>query len=74
MRRIIFLLYTKNYKINLLFVDNENMKLVDNIIENDNNRINGIGTEGMKYLLNFIRNAKYKKYMVKFPLLIMWLS
>ena len=60
-KNYIFIKYKKIYKINLLFVDDENIELADNIIENCEYRNNGIGTEGINYLLNFLRKAKYKK-------------
>ncbi len=63
---IMTIIYKQKYRINLLMDDdilnnNSNIELVDNIIFVENERNKGLGTEGMKYLIDFLKKAKYKK-------------
>jgi len=53
--------YKDVYKINLSTYDYKIIDLCDNIIENEKYRCNGIGTEGINYLLNFLKNSEYIK-------------
>ena len=63
---IITIIYKKKYRINLQIVsdilnNNSNIELVDNIIFVKSERNKGLGTEGMNYLIDFLKKAKYKK-------------
>ena len=57
----IFIHYKKIYKINLQIHNNNIIELLGNIIKNEENRNRGIGTEGMKKTLNFLKNSGYIK-------------
>ena len=53
--------YKDIYNIILSMKEHKIIELVDNIIENEEDRNKGIGTKGMKKILNFLKNSGYCK-------------
>lgn len=53
--------YKDIYNVFLSINDHKIIQLLDNIIENEEDRNKGIGTEGMKKTLNFLKNSGYCK-------------
>ena len=56
----IHIIYDRVYEIKLKIKD-ETIELIDNIIQNEEYRGKGIGSEGMKKLFDFLHNAGYMK-------------